>query len=165
MLCKSLNIYTLLFDIHNTWLNWADITLPIKKYQRRYVTYLKFTLLFLKTTSTQNILIHSRMIFLLYHMAYDDIFLCIVQLVLKTKVMIRAIIHFASFDMDYSVDQQFQIIESPSNTWIIIIFEALKIIRWLLLDIGQLMSQLRYIHKQDLREVKAEMLLMTLPFG
>lgn len=57
---------------------------------------------------------------------YDDISSRIVRLVLKTKVKIKAITHFASFDKSCFVYQHFQIIESPSNTWIIIILKSVK---------------------------------------
>lgn len=57
---------------------------------------------------------------------YDDISSGIAQLVLKTKARIKAITQFASFDKSCFVYQHFQIIESPSNTWIIIILKSVK---------------------------------------
>lgn len=57
---------------------------------------------------------------------YDDISSGIAQLVLKTKARIKAITQFTSFDKSCFVYQHFQIIESPSNTWIIIILKSVK---------------------------------------
>lgn len=116
-------LYLIIWSSWYFWLDWYHFPNKEPETQNRYMTCLMHTLPFEAAFNRISSFLGMSIFFLFSHVAiHNDISSWILQLILKTKVKIRAVIHFASLDMDCSVYQQIQIIESSSNAWIIITF-------------------------------------------